>query len=228
MKRTLIISILVLFIIRCTAQQNDQVKQVLFEDHFSGALDTMNWLVEKQRGDSEIVRTKNGRLLLDTYGGATIWYRKELKGNILISYKRKVIVDGGKNDRLSDLNQFWMATDPNPLTLFKRNGGFSEYDSLDMYYVGMGGNYNKTTRFRKYEKGDKKIIKEYSDSLHLLEANKEYFIEISMNNGWVSFKVDGKEFFSWKDEQPFTHGYFAIRSTRSRQEIDDLKICQLK
>ncbi|USJ33555.1 DUF6250 domain-containing protein [Dyadobacter chenhuakuii] len=22
------------------------------------------------------------------------------------------MVDGGKNDRLSDLNQFWMATDP--------------------------------------------------------------------------------------------------------------------
>jgi Domain of unknown function (DUF6250) len=227
MRTRSLLLLLLLYVTNVTGQAG-MVKTLLFEDDFSTPLDSSNWIVEKQASDTEIVMTKNGKLLLDTYGGVTVWYKKELSGNILISYKRKLIVDGGKNDRLSDLNQFWMATDPNPARLFKRKGGFAEYDSLNMYYVGMGGNYNKTTRLRKYYKGDKKIIGEYTDSVHLLEANKEYLIEISVINGWVKFVVDGKEFFSWKDEQPFTHGYFGIRSTRSRQEIDEVKIYQLK
>ncbi|MGG9963108.1 DUF6250 domain-containing protein [Ferruginibacter sp. SUN106] len=217
-----------LFCLCNATAQNNTVKDILlFEDNFSSALNASNWLVEKQPADSELVAAKNGKLLIDTYGGATIWYKKELKGNIKITYTRKVIVNGGKNDRLSDLNQFWMATDPNG-KMFSRHGGFAEYDSLNMYYAGMGGNYNKTTRFRKYNNGDKKIVAEYSDSLHLLQANKEYLIEITVLNGLVTFAVDGIVYFTWKDEQPFTHGYFGIRSTRSRQEIDDLKIYQLK
>jgi hypothetical protein len=204
-----------------------QQGQLLFEDHFSSALDTAKWMVEKQRTGSEIVATKNGKLLLDTHDGATVWYRKELSGNIRISYKRKVIMTNGQHDRLSDLNQFWMATDPKE-KMFTRNGGFAEYDSLNMYYVGMGGNYNTTTRFRKYNNGDKKIIAEFSDSLHLLQPNKEYLIDITVNDGLIQFAVDGIIYFSWKDERPFLHGYFGIRSTRSRQEVDDVKIWQLK
>ncbi|MGC4104316.1 MAG: DUF6250 domain-containing protein [Ferruginibacter sp.] len=73
----------------------------------------------------------------------------------------------------------------------------------------------------------KEIIAEYSDSLHLLQPNKEYTIEITMKNGQVTFSVNGETYFSWKDEQPFSHGYFAIRSTRSRQQVDDVKIYQL-
>jgi len=153
-------------------------------------------------------------------------YDKQIQSR-LVSVLRKVILADGKNDRLSDLNQFWMATDPKG-KMFTRNGGFAEYDSLDMYYVGMGGNYNKTTRFRKYYNGDKKIIAEFSDSLHLLKANKEYFIEITVKDGLIQFAVDGTIYFSWKDGQPFLHGYFGIRSTRSRQEVDDIKIWQLK
>jgi len=222
--------VLFIFLVICCTNahaQSDGTKDtLLFEDNFSTALNTSNWLIEKQNADSEIVVARNGKLLIDTYGGATIWYKKELQGNIRITYKRKVIVVGGKNDRLSDLNQFWMATDPNG-KMFTRQGGFTAYDSLNMYYVGMGGNYNKTTRFRKYHAGDKKIIQEFADSLHLLHANKVYYIEIIVKDGTIQFSVDGTLYFSWKDEKPFTHGYFGIRSTRSRQEVDDVKIFHL-
>jgi rhamnogalacturonan endolyase len=209
------------------AQQiNYSIDKLLFEDNFSFKND--NWVIEKNKADSEKVTVTNGKLLIDTYGGATVWYKQELKGNILINFKRKIVMDSCKNCRLSDLNQFFMATEPNENKLFKRKGGFTEYDSLNMYYVGMGGNYNSTTRFRKYNNGDKKIIQEYNDAAHLLQANKEYLIEIIYYNGLIKFMVDKQEYFSWKDEQPFTHGYFAIRSTRSKQEISDLKIYQLK
>jgi rhamnogalacturonan endolyase len=222
MKRQIPVFIFLFIFFTASAQKD----KLLFEDNFSAALDTSHWFVEKQKADSEIVITKNGKLLMDTYGGVTIWYKKELSGNIRISYKRKVIIAGGKNDRLSDLNQFWMATDPQG-KMFTRHGGFAEYDSLDMYYVGMGGNYNKTTRFRKYNNGDKKIIAEFSDSLHLLQANAVYFIAITIKDGLVQFAVDGTVYFTWKDEHPFIHGYFGIRSTRSRQEVDEVKIWQL-
>jgi hypothetical protein len=222
-----LITILLLVSATVTAQTKKKNAVLLFHDDFNTALDTANWVIEKPKADSEIVCTKNGKLLIDTYGGATVWYKKELKGNIRITYKRKVIIEGGKNDRLSDLNNFWMATDPLN-KMFTRQGGFAEYDSLNMYYMGMGGNYNKTTRFRKYNTGDKKIITEYTDSLHLLQPNKEYFIEIVVKDGVITFAVDGETFVSWKDEATFTHGYFGIRSTRSRQEVDSLSIFQLQ
>ncbi|MEO6482023.1 MAG: DUF6250 domain-containing protein [Ferruginibacter sp.] len=46
-------------------------------------------------------------------------------------------------------------------------------------------------------------------------------------NGRIKFPVNGVIYSNWKDEHPFTHGYFGFRSTRSRQEIDDLEIYQL-
>lgn len=90
--------------------------------------------------------------------------------------------------------------------------------------MGMGGNYNTSTRFRKYLQGDKKILVDFADAPHLLEANKTYHIVIEVLNGVISFCIDGVRFFEWKDPQPFLGGYFAFRSTKSRQEINDLQI----
>ncbi len=225
------LSVLLLIIItKLTAQTMDYtIDKLLFKDDFSAVLDTSKWGVEKLPTDSEKVFCNNGKLLLDTYSGATVWYKKELRGNALISFKRKVIVQGGHNDRLSDFNQFWMATDTVKNQMFKRKGAFNEYDSLSMYYVGFGGNYNTTTRFRKYNTlGEKKILGEFTDSKHLLQPNKEYTIKIIILNGVTQFLVDDELYFSYKDDSPLMHGYFAFRSTRSHQEIDDIKIYSLK
>lgn len=67
-------------------------------------------------------------------------------------------MNGGKNDRISDLNQFWMANDPNNYNLFTRNGVFEAYDSLQLYYVGMGGNSNTTTQLRKYRGNGQRVL----------------------------------------------------------------------
>lgn len=208
---------------------NYTIDKLLFKDDFSAALDTSKWAVEKLPADSEKVYCSNGKLLLDTYGGATVWYKKELYGNFLISFKRKVIVQGGKNDRLSDVNQFWMATDTVKNQLFKRKGAFNEYDSLNMYYVGFGGNYNTTTRFRKYSiLGEKRILGEFTNAQHLLQPNKEYIIKIIIKDGVTQFLVDDELYFSYKDDNPLTHGFFAFRSTRSYQEIDEVRIYGLQ
>ena len=136
-------------------------------------------------------------------------------------------MDGGVNDRLSDLNQFWMARDPRNKNLFTRGGKFEEYDSLDLFYVGMGGNSNTTTRFRRYHGGNRKIIQEYNDAEHLLKAGHEYHIRIVMHNNVTQFFVDGVCYFSAANSDENQTGYFGFRSTASRHEIDDVKVYQL-
>lgn len=81
--------------------------------------------------------------------------------------------------------------------LFMKNGKFAYYDLLSLYYVGMGGNKNSTTRFRKYMgDGERVLLKEYIDESHLLTANHNYHIKIYVTDENTSFWVSGKEYFS--------------------------------
>jgi rhamnogalacturonan endolyase len=207
--------------------QSAQKLKLIFSDDFSKDKITDNWQIEKAATEDGVCSVVSGQMQLNSEGGVTVWYKNELKGNLLIEYDRTVVMDSGKYDRLSDLNQFWMATDPQH-KMFTRQGGFREYDTLQMYYVGMGGNYNTTTRMRRYDgKGTLQIVKEYTDSAHLLKPNKKYHIQIKVENGTSTFSVDDVLFFSFKDANPLNSGWFAIRSTKSRQLIDNVKIWQL-
>jgi Domain of unknown function (DUF6250) len=206
---------------------SNENKRLLFQDDFSGSVMSNQWMVETNAQDVPGCSIVNGQLQLETKGGITLWYKTELIGNSMIEYDRMIVMEDGENDRLSDLNQFWMVADPQH-KMFKRKGGFREYDSLQMYYVGMGGNYNSTTRMRRYDgKGQLQIVGEYKDTAHLLQPNKKYHISIIVKEGVSKFIVDGIEYFSFKDDHPFTKGWFAIRSTKSRQLIDNVKIWQL-
>ena len=210
-----------------TAGSFAQQKKLLFEDRFNKDSLGREWIIETSPVKGSAVSIQKGKLVLDTENGVTAWYKFPLKGNIEIEYNREVIMDSGRNDRLSDLNQFWMATDPQQ-KMFTRKGGFKEYDSLQMYYVGMGGNYNTTTRMRRYDgRGELKIVGEYKDSAHLLKANTVYHIRILFINGRTAFFVNGEKYFEFNDPAAFTEGWFAIRSTKSRQLIDDVRIWQL-
>src|SRR6185369_14477040 len=104
--------------------------------------DSSRWVIEMDPQSNSSVQVKSGKLVLDTKGGVTVWRKLPLTGNILVEYDRRVIMEAGINDRLSDLNQFWMAEDPFNKNLFTRKGVLESYDSLRLYYVGMGGNSN--------------------------------------------------------------------------------------
>ena len=217
-------------LLQMVGDQMPESGQPFFSEDFSTPLDTATWVVEMEPapGSHSSVYTKDKTLILDTKAGVTVWLNKPLSGNLQIEYDREVLVDTGKNDRLSDLNQFWMAADPHKARLFSRNGRFEAYDNLVLYYAGMGGNGNKTTRFRKYlEGGTKPLIKEYLDAPHLLKPNRIYHIKITLQNGTTSFWVDNECYFTYTDPSPLTSGYFGFRSTWSRQEIKNLKISYL-
>ncbi|MCE7041849.1 DUF6250 domain-containing protein [Dyadobacter sp. CY312] len=209
----------------CEAQSNRPSSHILYQDHFNQSLDTTLWKVEMVPGENASVDVQNGKLVIDSPGGVSVWFNKKLTGDLVIEYDWRVIVAGGTNDRLSDLNQFWMATDPKNENLFTRNGKFEAYDSLSLYYVGMGGNTNSTTRFRKYHgNGSKPLLQEHIDEAHLLKANHTYHIKIVVENGTTSYWVDGGQYFSYKDPEPLTEGFFGFRSTWARHEIDDFRV----
>lgn len=206
------------------AQTSRQLK-LLYSEDFTGKLDTTRWHAEIEPVGNSEVHTENGRLILNTAGGVTVWFKPKLEGNIRIEYDWTVLVDSGLNDRLSDLNQFWMASDPRDANLFKRNGKFENYDSLSLYYVGFGGNSNTTTRFRKYHgDGTKPLLKEFLDSAHLLQANHAYHIVITVIDGRTTFSVDGEVVFDFADVAPLTRGWFGFRSTGARHGVGGFRV----
>jgi hypothetical protein len=206
---------------------NYQKDTLLYQDDFDRHMEY--WVVETPKSDHSHVYIENGNLIIDVYDGATIWFNKKLSGNILIEYYRKVIMEDGHNDRLSDLNQFWMAMDPQREDLFTRNGIFSEYHTLTLYYAGIGGNYNSTTRFRKYQgDGERTLIIDLQDKEYLLQGNKNYFIQLLVYNGTTCVFVDGLEYFCFTDDKPLTEGYFGFRTVKSHQQIDNFKVYKLK
>jgi rhamnogalacturonan endolyase len=199
---------------------------VLFHDDFSGPLH--GWVAEYARKPGNTVATQDGRLVMDVDGGATVWLDKPLSGNVLIAFTRRVVVGAGRNDRLSDLNVFWMARDPARDSLFTRSGRFEDYDDLALYYVGIGGNRNTTTRLRRYGDGRRELVGEYVDGAHLLAPNRDYRIEIAVFDGCTRVRVDGADWFTYRDPHPLTQGYFGLRTTWSRQTVGDLTIQRLR
>ncbi len=187
------------------------------------------WVIELQPGSGSFVHTRNGVMIIESRGGATVWLNRLLTGNLQIEYTRKVLTEGRPNDRLADLNQFWMATDPHHPSMCRGRGGhFYEYDSLKLYYVGMGAHDNTVTRFRKYDgKGNKRILGEKTHDQYLLEPGRDYRIRIMVIDGVTTFWVDDKLYFSYADPDPLKEGYFGFRLLHSRQEIRDVKVFQL-
>lgn len=222
------ILLLLVFLIAKASSQDTAKGKLIFSDDFNSSRNKSVWITEIAAQPDSKVYIKDQQLILDTKGGVTVWLNKKLSGNIRIEYARKVLVDTGKNDRLSDLNTFWMATDPRNNNLFTRNGVLERYDSLKLYYVGMGGNTNSTTRFRKYDGSSERILlKEYTDSAHLLRANQTYITTIEVVGQTVRYWVNGELFFEYTDPAVLKEGYFGFRSTKSRQGMDWIKVYQL-
>ena len=207
-----------LFVLLCAGIVSEALSQII-------PLSAADWLAEFENPSGSHLLIKNGVLEVDASAGATIWYTKKLSGNLNITYDIAIVDSGGRNDRVSDLNAFWMASDPAGDTPFKRNGKLSSYDDLDLYYAGVGGHDNTTTRFRRYRHGtDKSVVKEYTDKEHLLEGNKMYSVKIMVRDGRTSFFVNGVQYFDYVDQKPLAEGYFAFRTTKSRQRITNFAI----
>lgn len=184
------------------------------------------WSVEQAPGGS--VHFKDGALIIEDRAGCTVWFREKLTAPVEISYEVTVVAKGGPNDRVSDLNCFWMATDPVTTAMpAGRSGRFEEYDSLRTYYVGMGGYDNTTTRFRRYAgDGTKPLLPEHDlrAKQFLLEGNATFHIRVVAREGVAEFWRNGEKIFSYTDPRPLTKGWFGFRTVHSHLEIRQVRI----
>lgn len=186
------------------------------------------WRVEQEAPAGTTVEAQDDRLTLDSAAGLTVWLDQPLSGTYRIRYVREVVVQGQANDRLSDLNQFWAARDPANSELFTRHGELGEYDNLSLYYVGMGGNWNQTTRFRYYNgQGERLLLGEFTDADHLLRAGQAYRVTIEVDNTETRFLIDDRLYFRAHYAAPPASGYFGLRTVFSRQVIRDFSVTPL-
>ena len=180
------------------------------------------WTVESESPDYRI-DFKDGACEITAPKGLTLWYNKKLKADIEIEYEA-IIYKEKETDRLSDLNCFWMASDPEQGSVFKRaaqrGGVFANCAQMQLYYVGFGGNHNSTTRFRRYTgEENPAIIREYTDPEHLLKPNHWYRIKLVCAGGRVQYWIDGELLFDYMDSEPYNEGWFGFRTTLSRCAI---------
>lgn len=189
------------------------------------------WTVEQMPGGT--VTTRDGALVIDDTNGCTVWYRTPLNAPVEIRYDVTVVARGGPNDRVSDMNCFWMAQDPDapdgrPFAPgHGRSGRFSDYDSLLTYYVGYGGNENTTTRFRRYNGTAARPLEPEHDLREprfLLEPNRTYRIRLVARDGVAEYWRDGEKIFSFEDPTPLTRGWFAFRTVKSHLEIRNFRV----
>lgn len=201
---------------------------LLFSDDFQDGV-SRNWVVELERGGSVV--SGDGRLEIDVPAGCTVWFKPLLRGPVVIEYDATVISAGGPNDRVSDLNCFWMARDarsPGDLFATMRSGKFAEYNPLRCYYVGLGGNGNTTTRFRRYigDAETRPLLPEHDlrDAENLLVPNRPQHIRIVAAGRLIRFYRDGRLLFEMDDPEPYSSGWFGLRTTHNHMVVQHFRV----
>ncbi|MER6347057.1 DUF6250 domain-containing protein [Streptomyces sp. NPDC001595] len=186
------------------------------------------WATELQDGGT--VTASRGVLEIDVPSGATVWFKQRLRGPYVLQYTATPVSAGGPNDRVSDLNNFWNATDvrsPDDLFATPRGGALAEYDLLKTYYVGYGANTNTTTRLRRYvgEAGVRPLVYDYTEPL--LVPNRPHRVRIVSDGSTVRWWNNGRLVFDWTDPDPYTSGHFAFRTVWSHFRISDFQVRRL-
>jgi Domain of unknown function (DUF6250) len=206
---------------------DQSVGRRLYADDFRHGLTA--WLIEREDGLGN-VWTADGAMWFDTPRGATAWFRQRLTSPVEISFTAWAISAGGPNDRVSDLNCFWMATDPRSpedLIARPRSGAFADYDLLQTYYVGLGGNYNSTSRFRRYAgNGERPLLARHDLSApeDLIAPNRPYKIRLIADGERIEYWRDERRMFALDDPHPYRDGWFGLRTTFNHMAVRDFEV----
>lgn len=205
---------------------------------FCHDIKAQEWKVETESPEATVT-WKNGTCDIFAPKGLTLWFDHRMEGNTVIEYEAMIVADKRlravipsstnpkPQPRISDLNCFWMADKCGGC-----GGRFLDNYALSLYYMGYGGNYNTTTRFRRYN-GDARgvtdaeyrprILKEYTDEAHLLKANHWYKIRLEQIDGRVRYYSDGELLVDYVDPQPMTSGYFGFRTTFAHARLRNFR-----
>ncbi|TCS14377.1 DUF6250 domain-containing protein [Caulobacter sp. BK020] len=189
------------------------------------------WALEAEKPAR--VGVRDGVLDIDASAGLTLWFRPELVGPVMIQYEAQAVSAGGPNDQVSDLNAFWMARDADggsPLA-HPRTGAFAEYDTLKTYYVGQGGNRNSSTRFRRYvgRPGERPLLPEHDHAAadEMLAPNRWQTVRLIADGHRIQYWNDGRNLFELDDAEPYTRGWFGLRTTFSHLRVRRFRVFAL-
>jgi len=254
MSKTCLMLALALFLVSCSpiwykmkrraeaevaARASLSNKILLASDDFRNV--SVNWVAESEdKCDLQYIEADTC-LDIKASKGLTLWYKNPFEGDICIKYEACVVDQKKVLDRVSDLNCFWMASDPQYQDdLFARTdfrkGVFGRYYSLQLYYLGFGGNSNTTTRFRRYdgnydefftEMKRPEILFEYQDEAYLIKPNHWYSIEIKVKQGRVQYIQDGMVLIDYIDPMPLTKGWFGLRTTENHMRVRNFAVYRL-
>ncbi|MBO4905949.1 MAG: hypothetical protein J5486_02795 [Bacteroidaceae bacterium] len=194
-----------------------------------------HWRVEAESPKTRVL-WRGDTLDVTSPQGVSLWWDEPMELPAAVSYRACVVVQDGCFDRLSDLNSFMLASDPLKPTpmhgIAQRGGRFVESYRLKCYYLGYGGNYNTTTRFRRYTADTlgvadvqrrPPVLVEYTDPSHLLLPNHWYSIKITAvpegTAARIRYEVDGECIVDYLDTTPLSRGWFALRSTWSHLRV---------
>ncbi len=198
---------------------------------FSVVVHAQGWRVEAEDATSSVV-WKSGVATIVAPKGLTLWCEQKMEGNVVVEYEARIVADKRYKDeqgrvRVSDMNCFWMASQCGGY-----GGRFVDNYALQTYYVGFGGNWNTTTRFRRYT-GDArgidsveyrpKVLKEYTDKAHLLEGNRWYKIRLEQKDGHARYYIDGELLVDYVDPKPLREGYFGFRTTMAVAQLRNFR-----
>lgn len=216
------------FLFGCAVGAAQPAGPLLYKDAFASLA---HWRAELEKGGH--VEANGGIVTIDVPGGCTLWFTTELSGPIVIRYEARMVKAGGPNDRVSDLNAFWMAIDSRSPNFFavRRSGKFSDYNQLRTYYVGQGGNSNSTTRFRRYigDAVERPLLPEHDlrGADVLLLPNVWQTVQLVANGDAIEYYRDGRRIFRFVDPQPYTRGYFGFRTTQSHVELRNFRVMRI-
>ncbi|GAA4817960.1 hypothetical protein GCM10023330_28480 [Litoribaculum gwangyangense] len=216
-------------------KNHQELDGILYDIDFN-ELEDLNYFKSETEISDDEVSVKNSCLDIDAIKGATVWFKNKLVAPVKIEYTAVVIDQGGANDRVSDLNCFFMAIDPNcPSNILEcadsiRSGRFGDYHRLRTYYVGYGGHDNTTTRMRRYTgyNGERPLLKNHDLRFpHIIEPNKPIKVEIMVQKEIITYSHNDNIIFKMNDTLAYNEGWFGFRTVRNHMQILDLKITNL-
>ncbi len=219
-----------LLMFSCTSAD---VKEGLVPVYSKLFLDSTLWEIEAQTYDNSHFVFYNNTLEIDAHKGVTVWFKTKLQGECVIEYDITVIDNGGPNDRVSDMNCFWMFSDPHQpdqslaFSDNSRQGIFKNYNTLQGYYVGLGGHNNTRTRFRRYDGNFERELlpaHDLSAKEFLIIPNQKYHITLVARGSKVQYWRDNHLLFDYRDKSPYTEGWFAFRTVNNHMLVENMMI----